>query len=144
MTGDTPRAAPSCAVIGCKAGLQSQWAAACPGASHLAGIKMAAGGGYLLLLTCLVGQLPLGHPRKVPQFPGGEQLKSNQLQLRRKRYNSHALYSVGDENRLKNEDAVAGHKEYYLPRPPPRMHPHVYEGAKKFLVISMQRCIHSL
>ncbi|XP_043551130.1 uncharacterized protein LOC122552459 isoform X2 [Chiloscyllium plagiosum] len=126
---------------------------------------MAAGGGYLLLLTCLVGQLPLelthlpekrippeenahrqqnqismegrrsdppprlhgGHPRKVPQFPGGEQLKSNQLQLRRKRYNSHALHSVGDENRLKNEDAVTGHKEYYLPRPPPRMHPHVYE-----------------
>ncbi|XP_067828889.1 uncharacterized protein [Heptranchias perlo] len=130
----------------------------------LRGNKMAACG-YLLLLTLILGNLPLelarlperrvlqeednkrqpsqasmverrnehpprlhgGHPKKVLPFPEAEQQKYIPVQLRRRRHGTRILYPVGGDEVIVGEDALVGHKEYYLPRPPSRMHPHVYE-----------------
>uniref|UniRef100_UPI00398EBE9D uncharacterized protein isoform X3 n=1 Tax=Pristiophorus japonicus TaxID=55135 RepID=UPI00398EBE9D len=69
-----------------------------------------------------------GRPKKVPPFREAEQQQYNPMQLRRRRRGSRILYPVGDEEVIIDEDAMAGHKEFYLPRPPSRMHPHFYEG----------------
>uniref|UniRef100_UPI00398E40EB uncharacterized protein isoform X4 n=1 Tax=Pristiophorus japonicus TaxID=55135 RepID=UPI00398E40EB len=68
-----------------------------------------------------------GRPKKVPPFREAEQQQYNPMQLRRRRRGSRILYPVGDEEVIIDEDAMAGHKEFYLPRPPSRMHPHFYE-----------------
>uniref|UniRef100_UPI00398E5412 uncharacterized protein isoform X2 n=1 Tax=Pristiophorus japonicus TaxID=55135 RepID=UPI00398E5412 len=121
--------------------------------------------GYLLLLGCILANVPLelarlpegsviseaghqqqpsqvsiiesrtehpprlhgGRPKKVPPFREAEQQQYNPMQLRRRRRGSRILYPVGDEEVIIDEDAMAGHKEFYLPRPPSRMHPHFYE-----------------
>ncbi|XP_078387671.1 uncharacterized protein LOC144668998 isoform X6 [Cetorhinus maximus] len=66
-----------------------------------------------------------GHPRKVPSFPEAEQQKNKPLQFRRRQRSSNKLFPVGEELEVV-EDAMTGHKEYYLPRPPSRMNSRVY------------------
>ncbi|XP_072346865.1 uncharacterized protein [Scyliorhinus torazame] len=68
-----------------------------------------------------------GHPRKVPLIPEAEQQKNSPLQFRHRRRRSHILHLRGNDTYKMGEDGMAGHKEYYLPRPPSRMHSHVYQ-----------------
>ncbi|XP_038640968.1 uncharacterized protein LOC119957214 isoform X3 [Scyliorhinus canicula] len=67
------------------------------------------------------------HPRKVPLIPEAEQQKNSPLQFRHRRRRSHLLHPRVNNTYKMDEDGMVGHKEYYLPRPPSRMHSHVYQ-----------------